>query len=208
MKALRITLFVIAFVLLVSQTFRHAYVRWLEPRASVLDKYDTETQKGITKAKSLDDLLRLYDDAFAKLRAEEEKTKAERAQNPNRERDNYGDTDAARNERQLKEAIKDWEDKGRQIHEVWHFWTAGFAALLLGFFVMAKVERWSGMSLFILAFAEMIWATCPSWRGLGSSPPEFDRLLLHKFSLSIIGIVLLLASSKWIRRFEERIEPM
>src|SRR5262249_51382402 len=56
MKALRITLFVLALVSFVTQTFRHIYVRWLEPRASVLDKYNTQTEKDVASAQSIQEL--------------------------------------------------------------------------------------------------------------------------------------------------------
>ena len=40
MKPLQRTLAIIASLFLAVQTVRHAYVLWLEPRASVLDKFD------------------------------------------------------------------------------------------------------------------------------------------------------------------------
>jgi hypothetical protein len=40
MKALHRTLAILASLFLVVQTVRHAYVLWLEPRTSVLDRFD------------------------------------------------------------------------------------------------------------------------------------------------------------------------
>jgi len=47
MRKLRITLFVLALLALTTQATRHVYVRYLEPRISVLDKYDeTDVEEG------------------------------------------------------------------------------------------------------------------------------------------------------------------
>ena len=73
MKATRTALFVIAFLIIGSQTFRHAYVRWLEPRGSVLDKYAAAGEKQAASAKSLEELAALYDQAHKKVE-EYEKT--------------------------------------------------------------------------------------------------------------------------------------
>ena len=64
MRALRIVVLVLAMLVLATQAVRHFYVRFIEPRTSVLDKYDqTETQKAIKSAGSLDELLTKYDPA-------------------------------------------------------------------------------------------------------------------------------------------------
>ena len=61
MRALLKTLAILAFVALVVQTVRHAYMLWFEPRGSVLDKYDQPVKSEIGTAASLDELLRRYD---------------------------------------------------------------------------------------------------------------------------------------------------
>jgi hypothetical protein len=61
MRALLKTLAIIAFLALASQTVRHAYMLWLEPRKSVLDKYDQPRKEEIAAVASLDELLRRYD---------------------------------------------------------------------------------------------------------------------------------------------------
>ena len=189
MKALRTTLFVIAFIILASQTFRHAYVRWLEPRASVLDKYGTAAQKQILLAKSLDELVALYDTAHAKL-AEYDKNHPEEAGKETYLRSGPS-APLAKDEFSLREAITEWEHQSKEIHELWHFWIVGLIAFAIGSFLVLKTERWIGMALLILAFTEMIYATSPTLRSLGSQP-EFDRLLVYKFVLSIVSLILLL----------------
>src|SRR3954467_15994678 len=121
MRALRITLFVIAFVVLTSQTFRHAYVRWLEPRTSVLDKYNTETDKQIITAKSLEELVRLYDVAHTKVvEGDANITPSEK-----RERRMSAEAEPYKSESTLKTAISDWEEKSKELRELWSFWLAG-----------------------------------------------------------------------------------
>jgi hypothetical protein len=190
MRILRITLFMIAFVILTSQTFRHAYVRWLEPRGSVLDKYETHTEQQITMAKSLDELVTLFDSAHTKVLEYEKANPPKVDTEPRR----YpGDAEPYKTESSLRDAIKDWEQKSKEIHELWHFWIAGVLAFVIGSFLTLKSDRWSGMALLILAFAEMIWSTSPTFRSIGAQP-EFDRLLVHKFVLSVISLILLLAT--------------
>ena len=192
MRKLQVTLFVIALVTLGSQTFRHAYVRWLEPRGSVLDKYDTQTEQQIASAKSLDALVALFDAAHTKV-LEYEKT------NPAKDEEDKlhrftGDVEPYKSEAKLRDAIKDWEQKSKEIRELWHFWLAGIVALAVGFVVSLKSDRWIAMALVILAFAEMIWATSPTLSSLGGAKPEFDRLLVQKFALSLASLALLLVA--------------
>src|SRR5438067_8139463 len=67
MRALRTTLFLIAMTVLVAQTFRHVYLRWMEPRGSVLDKFNSQTEQDISSAKSLDQLVAMYATAHQKV---------------------------------------------------------------------------------------------------------------------------------------------
>jgi hypothetical protein len=61
MKALHRTLAILACLFLVVQTVRHAYVLWLEPRASVLDRFDRPLKDEIASASSAEELLRRYE---------------------------------------------------------------------------------------------------------------------------------------------------
>jgi hypothetical protein len=64
MKVLHRTLFVVTALILSTQTVRHVYVRCLEPTGSVLDRYEPRVSTDIKKASSLDELVRLYDEAY------------------------------------------------------------------------------------------------------------------------------------------------
>jgi hypothetical protein len=192
MRALRTTLFVVAMTVLVAQTFRDVYVRWMEPRGSVLDRFNTKTEKDISSAQSLDQLVALYASAHQKV-LDYEKTsppKGEEEDYQKKQREPYA------SESKVREAINDWEEKSKEIFELHRFWTAGICALVLAV-VLAKRDRWVAISLVIVAFSEMIYATCPTIRG---PQPEFDRLLVQKIIFSLLSLVLLLLTWRWADR--------
>src|SRR4051794_39396611 len=118
MKALRTTLFVVAMTVLVAQTFRDVYVRWMEPRGSVLDRFNTKTEKDISSAQSLDQLVVLYASAHQKV-LDYEKTsppKGEEEDYQKKQREPYA------SESKVREAINDWEEKSKEIFELHRFW--------------------------------------------------------------------------------------
>lgn len=196
MRSLRITLFVIALVTLGSQAFRHAYVRWLQPRGSVLDKYQTrvgqQTEDQIASAKSLDELVTLFDAAHKKV-LEYEKTNPPKAGEENLGRYRR-DIEPYASENKLRDAIEDWESESKDTRELWIFWLAGLAALAIGSVAAFKSDRWIGMAFVILGFAEMVWATSPISEWAGGRSHQFDRLLVHKFSLCLLSLALLLVA--------------
>lgn len=198
MKALRTVLFILAMVCLTTQAVRHIYVRFLEPRTSVLDKYEqTETKKAILKARSLGDLVAQYDVAkkrfdeleSEKKKAEEDKTKDER----DVFRDKFRELHEVEYDREseLRSAIGQWEQRSKEIHELRVFWLFGFAFFLIGGLLQARGRAWLGISLIIPGVAEMIWWTSPSF-GFGGSPVEFDRLLINKLVFTLITLLLLI----------------
>src|SRR3954465_5886413 len=160
MRSLRTTLFIIAMVVLTAQTFRDAYLRWMEPRGSVLDRFDTKTEQDVSSAKSLDELVALYATAHQKV-VEFEKAnppKSDEADSQKSQREPY------KSESTVREAIKDWEEKSKEMFELHRFWLAGICALVIAVLV-ARRDRWIAISLLIVAFSEMIYATCPTIRG-------------------------------------------
>jgi hypothetical protein len=177
---------IVAALILLTQTVRHAYVRWIEPRASVLDRYDRPLGDRISAATSLEELLKLYDPV--KREADGLKATAVRNREPyNEERDN---TEPFRSERELRQAIQSWEEKAKEVRALWFYWTVGFLVLCLGFALRRLANRWAGLTLEIVAFSEFIYWTSPSF--FGANVREFDRLLTLKFVLSIVSVILLL----------------
>lgn len=199
MNALQKTLAIIAFVVLVSQSVRHSYLRWLEPRTSVLDKYDAPLKDEIAGAASLDELLRRYE----AVRKEADAARAELKKSG--KEPTYSDLAQAepyKSERALHEAITGWESKAKELHELRFYWTVGLVVCLLGLAAFRKMNRWLGLSLVITGFSEIIYWTSPVF--LGPNTREFDRLLVSKLLLSVISIVLLLLAIRWQGVFAEK----
>jgi len=185
MKSLLKTLFIIAFLILITQTIRHGYQRWFRPTISVLDRFE-ETLKGdIKKAKSLDELVRKYEDVHKKV-TDYEADKANPIIEPHEKREK----EPYKSEFTVKEAINDWEAKSREIHELRFYWTCGLLLVILGYLVFFKRNRWAGISLLIAGFAEIIYWTSPSF--IRESSVEFERLLTNKFIFSVLSFILLL----------------
>jgi hypothetical protein len=81
----------------------------------------------------------------------------------------------------------------REIREVRFFYFAGFISLVLAWLLCQRLP-WASLSLAILGFSDMLWATSPSWR---SGPAaEFQRLLENKLAFSLVAIALLVLS-RW-----------
>jgi len=164
MNGLRITLFVIALVTLASQTFRHAYVRWLEPRTSVLDKYGTQTEQQILAAKSLQELVALYDAARTKMKDYEKAHPGVSGEPSFQPSSEY--VKLTRDEESLKNAINEWEQKSKDVHELWHFWIAGMVAFLIASFASLRGDRWVVIALLILGLG--LLRRCGATDGWGS----------------------------------------
>jgi hypothetical protein len=188
MIILQKTLFVIALLVLSTQTVRHIYVRWLEPTGSVLDRFEPPVTEDIKKADSLDQLIPLYEEAHQK--AEAARASAEKSEDPTVISASHSETEPYKSENLLKEAIRDWESKSKELYELRYFWLSGLAFLFLGIICYRKVHPWLGLTLLIAGFSEMIWATSPSFRG--GTYKEFDRLLTNKIIFSLISLALLL----------------
>jgi hypothetical protein len=187
-NALQKTLAIVALLVLVSQTVRHAYLLWLEPRNSVLDKYDRPLKDEIAGAASLDELLGRYDQAHAAAEA----ARKDAVQNGNKNPDfELAQTGPYKNERALHEAITQWEARSHEIYALRFYWLVGLALSALGMIAYILRRRWFGLALLITGFSEIIYWTSPTF--LGVSTHEFDRLLAYKLALSVVSLALLLA---------------
>lgn len=217
MKTVQKTLFVLTALILFTQTLRHVYVRSLEPTGSVLDRYQSQVSEDIKRADSLDELVKLYDEAHTKVQAANAEAEARRERRSNAaDRDNEAkaadDEDEGPNpgrepyksEALLKSAIQDWESKSNQVFELHFFWFSGLGFLILGLICYTRRFPWLGLALMIAGFSEMIYATCPSFRGL--SEKEFDRLLTNKAIYSFISLILLFVLAYIVRIIEVKKE--
>lgn len=186
MKALQRTLAVLACLYLVVQTVRHAYVLWLEPRASVLDRFDHPLKDEIAAASSVEELVRRYEP----IRKEADRLRAEqRAADP---KDPYVDKTSLepfKSETALREAITSWEQRAKELHALRFYWTVGLLLAVTGSVVYLRANRWAGTTLLIIAFSEIIYWTAPNLFGGGVQ--EFQHLVANKLVLSVASLVLL-----------------
>jgi hypothetical protein len=199
-NALQKTLAIIALLVLGTQTVRHAYLLWLEPRKSVLDKYDRPLEDEISSAASLDELLRRYEPA----RKAADQARQERLKEAKEGKSDHFDDQAEpfKSERALHDAIIDWEGKNKEIGELRFFWFTGFVFLVIGLLSYIRLNRWLGVTLLIGAFSEFIYWTSPTF--FGGHTQEFERLLVNKLAFSVVSLVLLVGVIWVCEMFSEK----
>jgi len=200
MRILRITVFILALLVLLTQAVRHVYVRYLEPRTSVLDKFEnTEGKKIIQSAMDISDLLEKYEPAKQHVDQLDEKLKQELSK---KTRDEYYMLEQKWKEdhkheyeleEELKAAIQEWEKRSNEILELRVFWLFGALFFFAGIFMIKKGLDWLGTAFIISGVVEMIWWTSPSFRFAGS-PVEFDRLLNNKLAFTIVTLLILIVT--------------
>lgn len=186
MKGLEKTIVVLAFLALILQTIRHAYMLF-EPRQSVLDRFD-KPKSDIAAATSLDELVRRYEAAHQQAEEARQKVREERSKNGERVVYSDWENEPYKSEHELESAIRDWEKKAKEIRELRFFWTIGLLLLVLGVVTYKRLNRWIGFTLIIAALAEFIYWCSPTFFG---GTQEFDRLLWNKLVLSVVSLVLL-----------------
>ena len=153
----------------------------------MLDKYAQPLKNEIANAGSLDELVRRYDPVRKQVDAARQTAKSEKEPS-----DDDISMEPYKSERALREAIHEWEDKSRQIREIWFYCSVAFVLFILGALLYRRWNRWLGLTLLISSFGEFIYWTSPTF--LGSNTHEFDRLLVHKLVLSIVVLTLLLVA--------------
>jgi len=197
MKGLERTIVVLAFLALISQTIRHAYALWFEPRESVLDKFD-KPKKDIAEATSLDELVRRYE--VVRKQVDEAKQGRPNTEPPPTYAEKQ-EMEPFMSEIELRTAIQDWERKAEEIRQIRFFWTIGLVLLLLGVVIYKRSNLWIGLTLIIAALSEFIYWCSPTFFG---GTREFDRLLWNKLILSLVSLALLMVVIWMIRVFEEK----
>jgi hypothetical protein len=200
MNALRITLFILAVLELTTQSIRHVYVYILEPRTSVLDKFEqSETTKTIQKALSLEELVAQYEPAKKRVDELDKQRQEAEAGKSKDERDVFRDKFAEQHKEEysrqseLKGAICEWEKRSKEISELRVLWSFGLALFVIGASLWVRRQRWLGLSFIIPGVVEMIWWTSPSLSS-GGCPVEFDRLLINKIIFTLLTLALVIVA--------------
>src|SRR5690348_12993123 len=86
---MRITLAILgmlALLIVAAQTFRHVYVRWVEPRHSIMDQFREKTEQEIAESKPLPELAEQYAEVKKKVKEEDAKYEEQMKQRPVSER--------------------------------------------------------------------------------------------------------------------------
>jgi len=201
MRSLQATLFVLVMLVLSTQTFRHVYVKWIEPTGSVLDEFREPVDEDIAASNDLHELKAMYAKARADRQGYEKGrplSEVDLARRTNRE--------VYRSENELREAIVNVEGQNRSLFQLWFFWLCGLLSILLGLAAYRRVNPWIGMVGLITGFVEMAVWTSPLWRAHGPQGP-FERLLTLKLTLSFVSMALLLALWLWGQRREAAAAP-
>jgi hypothetical protein len=199
MRTFQIVLFVLAMVVSTTQTFRHIYVRWIEPTESVLDQFKTGVDSEIANAETLDELVPLYAQADAKVREYEDDSANTYVEAYERQ-----NVEPYASKRKLEREISDRENRNRQLVQLRFYWIGGLASILIGVWVYGRVNRWLGMTSVIVGFSEMLFWTSPLVHGYWQGQ-EFLTLLNHKLALSAITWVLLIGL--WLLVAKGRVLP-
>ncbi len=186
MRTTLIVLFIIAMLTSTTQTFRHFYVKWIEPTNSVLDEFKNKVESGISNAKNLDELVILYQSAQANIQKYEGNP-----ENPIIEFRNKRGTEPYESELKIKKEIKNIEFDENQLYKLWFYWSCGIISLFLGIFAFKNINNWLGLSGIIIGFTEMLSWTSPLFHTRMLSQ-QFEYLLNYKLVFSIITWALLI----------------
>jgi len=159
---------------------------YVVPRASVLDKYQDNTERKIADSATIEELEAQYQEARKKVQ-ESEEGKSEK------EKDQLRWDKFHQSEEKLRQAIQAWESRSREIGELHFFWWCGLLCLLLGLICFARGSKWFAVALMTIGFVEMIYWTSPTFRVFGGGT-EFERLLIWKLVYTSVSLIVLLGA--------------
>ncbi len=202
MKKLQITLFLLASLVLLTQTVRHIHLYFFElsSNTSVIDPFESDYQisKEVAEERSMEVLVADYGATKSKIKAlEKGKSKEEIEEIAKAEEDLY------QKNTKLRYEIEGRERRLREIRDLWLFCSAGLVFIILGAGFYLKQAAWTGMSLLIAGFAELIWWSSPAFSG-GGANAEYELLLINKTVISLIALGLLYVAWYFRARFEPK----
>lgn len=180
MKGLQATLFVLAIICLSAQTIHFSYKKYLRNTDSVLD---SEADRRIKKAKSLQELKKEYDALQAEIRVlEKNKPPVELRRMYNKH------PYSTRNK--ISYTIRTWERSAQELTKMLFHWTAGLFLFLVGALLYWRRLPWQGMAFITAGMLEMIWWSSPALSARGAYAGYIDtlnmKLILTLVTLSIV----------------------
>ena len=90
----------------------------------------------------------------------------------------------------LASELRQRQEKSRELRDIWLFSAAGLVLIGIGSVLYIRGYEWTGMSLIVPGFLELVWWSAPSFT-LGGAVREHDLLLLNKIILTVIAFALL-----------------
>ncbi len=186
MRTTLIVLFIIAMTISSVQTFRHVYVKWIQPSDSVLDEFNDDVESDIVQAKTLDELASLYREAHDAVEVYESDPS-----NPTVEPQSRKEIEPYQTENKIKEEIRAREYDEKQLFKLWFYWVCGLISVFIGIFTFKNINNWLGLSAIIVGFSEMLCWTSPLFHNRLHSQ-QFESLLNYKLSFSLVTWIFLI----------------
>jgi len=187
MKNLQITFLIIFGCVLSTQAVRHVHIYVFGFEESILAPASAfyEIKEEVRLEASTSELLAEYD-------AGKEEIQKLRQANPDMElfamRQSHAEL-FARNDA-LASELRERQSKSRELRDIWLFSTAGFVLIGIGSVLYMRGYDWTGMSLIVPGFVELVWWSAPSFT-MGGATREHDLLLFNKIVLTIIAFALM-----------------
>ena len=181
MKALQITLFIIANIIFITEGGRDVHELIWGSETSVLDQFSPDKIKAMSL--KTDELLKEYQSLNEQIRTIEKQKGLRDAQDSQENQELYQKRDVFRSE------ISERESKAHEFRDTWIFTAYGFALIVLGIVLYRRGVVWSGFSIVIAGFAIFEYWVCPSF--FGGATAEFHALLVSKTILTVVALVCL-----------------
>ena len=90
----------------------------------------------------------------------------------------------------LASELRERQTIKKEIRDIWIFSVAGLVLIGAGCLYYVRGYEWTGMSLILPGFLELLWWSAPSFT-LGGAVREYDLLLINKIVLTIISFALM-----------------
>lgn len=198
MRALQITLFLIANVIFLSQAGRNIHQLIFGEKRSVLDEFEPEKQKvrSTTTIRELVENLRSVSDEIKKL---------EQAEDAPNKMDLQGEhPDLYDKRHDLRVEIDHREERAREVRDLWVFSVYGLLLIGLGAILYRRGVVWPGFAILITGFVILeVWAS-PAYFGMGAITETY-QLLACKTVITFVALALVYIL--WIRKGTLRLDP-
>jgi hypothetical protein len=193
MKTLRITLFLIANVIFISQAGRNVHHLIFAAQPSLLDRFEPETEKARSQ-KQIQVLLADYKSVSDEIHALE---KGKKQSEVNDLRQQH--SELYQRQEALHSEITQREEKSREMRDTWIF--SGYGLLLIagGSLAYRRGWIWPGFAIVVTGFCVLEYWASPALFG-GGAVAELHQLLLSKTILTFCALIALYAF--WICRGE------